>query len=242
MIMIENKRIISIIPARGGSKGVPRKNIKQLLGKPLIAWTIEEAKSSKYIDRVVVSTDDEEIAEKSKKYGAEVPFLRPEELATDDAKTIDVILHALNWLKTRENYYDFLVLLEPTSPLRDVEDIDKCIEILIGNPKAEAIVGVAKLESTHPEFNVAINDEGFIRKSNGTTDFKVLRRQDLEDAYFFEGSIYISEVETLKQKRTFYHKSTLGYVVPKYKSLEVDELCDFICIEALMKAKKEGRL
>lgn len=240
--MIENKRIISIIPARGGSKGVPRKNIKQLLGKPLIAWTIEEAKSSKYIDRVVVSTDDEEIAEKSKKYGAEVPFLRPEELATDDAKTIDVILHALNWLKTREDYYDFLVLLEPTSPLRDVEDIDKCIEILIDNPKAEAIVGVAKLESTHPEFNVAINDEGFIRKSDGTTDFKVLRRQDLEDVYFFEGSIYISEVETLKQKRTFYHKSTLGYVVPKYKSLEVDELCDFICIEALMKAKKEGRL
>jgi N-acylneuraminate cytidylyltransferase/CMP-N,N'-diacetyllegionaminic acid synthase len=203
---------------------------------------IEEAKSSKYIDRVVVSTDDEEIAEKSKKYGAEVPFLRPEELATDDAKTIDVILHALNWLKTREDYYDFLVLLEPTSPLRDVEDIDKCIEILIDNPKAEAIVGVAKLESTHPEFNVAINDEGFIRKSDGTTDFKVLRRQDLEDVYFFEGSIYISEVETLKQKRTFYHKSTLGYVVPKYKSLEVDELCDFICIEALMKAKKEGRL
>lgn len=240
--MIENKRIISIIPARGGSKGVPRKNIKKLLGKPLIAWTIEEAKSSKYIDRVVVSTDDEEIAEKSKKYGAEVPFLRPEELATDDAKTIDVILHALNWLKTREDYYDFLVLLEPTSPLRDVEDIDKCIEILIDNPKAEAIVGVAKLESTHPEFNVAINDEGFIRKSDGTTDFKVLRRQDLEDVYFFEGSIYISEVETLKQKRTFYHKSTLGYVVPKYKSLEVDELCDFICIEALMKAKKEGRL
>lgn len=240
--MIEHKRIISIIPARGGSKGVPRKNIKQLLGKPLIAWTIEVAKSSKYIDRVVVSTDDEEIAEKSKKYGAEVPFLRPNELATDDAKTIDVILHALNWLKTREDYYDFLVLLEPTSPLRDVEDIDKCIEMLIGTPKAEAIVGIAKLESTHPEFNVVINDEGFIRKPDGATNFEVLRRQDLEDIYFFEGSVYISKVEALKQKRTFYHKSTLCYVVPKYKSLEVDELCDFICIEALMKAKKEGRL
>ena len=235
-------KIIAIIPARGGSKGLPRKNIRPLLGKPLVAWTIEQAKKSKHIDRIIVSTEDREIAKISKEYGAEVPFLRPKELATDDAKTIDVILHALNWLKTREEYYDFLVLLEPTSPLRDVEDIDKCIEILIGNPKAEAIVGVAKLESTHPEFNVVINDEGFIRKTDGTTNFKILRRQDLEDVYFFEGSIYISEVEALKQKRTFYHKSTLCYVVPKYKSLEIDELCDFICIEALMRAKKEGRL
>ena len=235
-------KIIAIIPARGGSKGLARKNIRLFAGKPLVAWTIEQTKKSKYIDRIIVSTDDKEIAESSRKYGAEVPFLRPEELATDDAKTIDVILHTLNWLETRGDYYDFLVLLEPTSPLRDVEDMDKCIEILISNPKAEAIVSVAKLESTHPEFNVVLNEEEFIRKPDGTTNFKVLRRQDLEDVYFFEGSIYISEVEALKQKRTFYHKSTLAYVVPKYKSLEVDELCDFICIEALMKAKKEGRL
>ena len=238
MNCLNDRKIFAIIPARGGSKGLPGKNIRTLAGKPLIAWTIEHAKSSKYIDKVVVSTDDPEIAKIAKKYGAEVPFLRPKELATDDAKTIDVILHALNWLATRDDYYDLLVLLEPTSPLRDVGDIDKCIEMLIGNPKAEAIVSVAKLESTHPEFNVVINEEGFIRKPDGTTNFEVLRRQDLEDVYFFEGSIYISDVEALKQKRTFYHKLTLVYVVPKYKSLEVDELCDFICIEALMKAKK----
>jgi len=239
--MIENKRIISIIPARGGSKGVPRKNIKQLLGKPLIAWTIEEAKGSKYINRVIVSTDDEEIAEISKNYGAEV-IKRPKELARDDSPTIDAIMHAINWFEERGEYFDIIVLLEPTSPLRDVEDIDKCIEILIGNPKAEAIVSVAKLESTHPEFNVVINKEGFIRKLNGTTNFKVLRRQDLKNIYFFEGSIYISYIETLKQKRTFYHESTLAYIVPKYKSLEIDELCDFICVEALMKAKIGNRL
>lgn len=234
-----NNKIIAIIPARGGSKGLPRKNIKPLLGKPLVAWTIEQAKNSKYIDRIIVSTDDKEITEISRKYGAEVPFLRPKELARDDSPTIDVIMHAIDWFEKRGDYFDIVVLLEPTSPLRDVEDIDKCVEILIGNPKAKAIVGVAKLESSHPEFNMVINEEGFIRKTDGTTNFKVLRRQDLEDVYFFEGSIYISEVGVLKQKKNFYHESTLAYVVPKYKSLEVDELCDFICTEALMKAKKE---
>jgi CMP-N-acetylneuraminic acid synthetase len=235
-------KIIAIIPARGGSKGLPRKNIKPLLGEPLLAWTIEQAKSSKYIDKVIVSTEDNEIAEISRKYSAEVPFLRPKELARDDSPTSEAIIHALNWFEERGEYFDIVVLLEPTSPLRAVEDIDKCVEILISNTKAKAIVSVAKLESSHPEFNVVINEGGFIRKPDGTTNFKVLRRQDLKDIYFFEGSIYISEVGSLKQKRTFYHESTLAYVVPKYKSLEVDELCDFICIDALMKAKMDGKL
>ena len=240
--MIEKKKIIAIIPARGGSKGIPRKNIKLLAGKPLIAYSIETSLKSRYIDRVVVSTEDEEIAEISKKSGAEVPFLRPKELARDDSPTIDAIMHVINKFEESGEYFDIIVLLEPTSPLRDVGDIDKCVEILISNPEAKGMVSVAKLEGAHPEFNVIINEDGFIRKSDGTTNFKVLRRQDLEDVYYFEGSIYISEVEALKQKRTFYHELTLAYVVPKYKSLEVDELCDFICVEALMKAKMEGKL
>ncbi|MBN1762919.1 MAG: acylneuraminate cytidylyltransferase family protein [Methanomicrobia archaeon] len=235
-------KIIAIIPARGGSKGLPRKNIKPLLGKPLIAWTIEQAKKSKYIDKVIVSTEDEEIAEISKEYGAEVSFLRPKELARDDSPTIEVILHAINWFEKRDEYFDLVVLLEPTSPLRDVEDIDNCVKMLVNNPKAKAIVGIAKLESSHPEFNVVINDMGFIRKPDGTSNFKFLRRQELEEVYFFEGSIYISKIEALKKNRTFYHELTLAYVVQKYKSLEVDELSDFICIEALMKAKIEKEL
>ena len=238
--MREKKKIIALIPARGGSKGIQRKNIKLLAGKPLIAYSIETALKSKYIDRVVVSTEDEEIAEISKKYGAEVPFLRPKELARDDSPTIDAIMHAINRFEESGEYFDIIVLLEPTSPLRDVEDIDKCVEILISNPKAKAIVSVAKLESTHPEFNVVIKNEGFIRKPDGTTNFKVLRRQDLKDIYFFEGSVYISEINTLRQKRTFYHELTLAYVVPKYKSFEVDEFCDFICVESLMEAKWRG--
>jgi len=122
--MYKGKKILALIPARGGSKGLPGKNIKPLLGKPLIAWTIEQAKASKYVDRVVVSTDDDEIAEVAIRYGAEVPFLRPKELARDDSPTIDAILHALDFFSDKGERFDLLALLEPTSPLRDSEDID----------------------------------------------------------------------------------------------------------------------
>jgi len=234
-------KIIAIIPARGGSKGLSRKNIKPLLGKPLIAWTIEQAKESKYFDRIIVSTDSEKIAEISEKSGVEVPFLRPKELARNESPTIDAIMHAISWFEERGEYYDMVVLLEPTSPLRDVEDIDKCIGLLLNNKKARAIVSVAKSEITHPEFNVVINKNNFIRKTDGSTNFSVLRRQDLRDVFFFDGSIYISYTDTLKQKKGFYHELTLAYVVPKYKYHEIDELSDFICVEALMKAKIEGK-
>jgi len=237
----EKTNCLAIIPARGGSKGLPRKNIKPLLGKPLVAWTIEQAKNSKYVNKVVVSTEDKEIAEIAKEHGAEVPFLRPDKLARDDSQRIDVIMHAINWFEERGEDFDILVFLEPTSPLRDVEDIDKCIELLLNNKKARAIVSVAKSELAHPEFNVVINKDGFIRKTDGSTNFRVLRRQELSDVFFFEGSIYISYTDTLKRKKEFYHDLTLAYVVPKYKYHEIDEISDFICVEALMKAKLEGK-
>lgn len=234
--------ILALIPARGGSKGLPRKNILPLAGKPLIAWTIEQALESKYIDKVVVSTEDKEISDISKKYGAEVPFIRPEELASDEAKTMDVIIHALNWFENRGEHFDILVLLEPTSPLRDANDIDCCITTLLENVKAKAVVSVTKLEGSHPEFNVIINEENFIRKADGSSDFKVLRRQELDDIYYFEGSVYVSYVDTLKKFKSFYHELTMPYIVPRYKAFEVDELCDLICIEALINARKRGIL
>ena len=132
MINIKPEKIIAIIPARGGSKGLPRKNILPLAGKPLIAWTIEQAKQSRYIDKVVVSTDDNEIAEISKKYGAEV-VERPKELAMDESPTIDALLYTINWFENNNEYFDMIVLLESTSPLRDVEDIDECFEILMAD-------------------------------------------------------------------------------------------------------------
>ena len=128
--MYKGKNILGLIPARGGSKGLPRKNIIPLLGKPLIAWTIEQALASKYLDRVVVSTDDNEIAEISKKYGAEVPFIRPKELAEDNAKGIDVVLHAIDWLKEndKQKQYDLIMLIQPVSPLSAKEGINKAME------------------------------------------------------------------------------------------------------------------
>lgn len=153
-------RTLALIPARGGSKGLPKKNIMPIAGKPLIAWTIEQATESKHVDRVVVSTDNAEIAEVARNCGADVPFMRPPELATDEAKTVDVALHALAKLKEDEDRYDVLALLEPTFPTRDAKDIDICLEILNGNPRALAIVSVARLTSTHPEFNVVIDERG----------------------------------------------------------------------------------
>jgi len=236
------QKILAIIPARGGSKGLPKKNIKPLLGKPLIAWTIEEAKKSKYIERIIVSTDDKEIAKISSEYGADVPFLRPEKYAQDSSKTADVIIHALNFLEGQNEIYSLIVLLEPTSPLRDAADIDKCIRKLLDTPNAKSIVSVAKHESGHPEFSVVINSDGFIRKHTGKPNFNVLRRQELDDVFFFDGSVYISWIDTFKKTKSFYHESTLAYIINKYKQYEVDDLCDFICIEALMNAKIRGEL
>ena len=131
--MYKNKRILSIIPARGGSKGLPNKNIRPLLGKPLIAWTIEQAKQSKYIDRIIVSTENNEIAEIAKEYGAEIPFIRPKELAMDNTPVLEAILHAMDFLETKNDSHDILLLLECTSPMRYEQDIDGVINKLIDN-------------------------------------------------------------------------------------------------------------
>jgi len=233
--MIKGKTILAIIPARGGSKGLPGKNIKEIAGKPLIAWSIEQGKKSKYIDKLIVSTDDKEIANISKKYGADVPFIRPAELASDKSKTIDTILHAINYFESRENFFDIIVLLEPTSPLRDTEDIDEAIEKLITEKEAESIVGISKVEISHPAFLVRLEDE--FLKPYLYKDFRVLRRQEISDLYFYEGSIYISYSKSLKLRRNFYHDKAIGYTFPKWKSYEVDDISDFVIIEALLKAK-----
>jgi CMP-N-acetylneuraminic acid synthetase len=241
--MYNGKRIIGLVPARGGSKGLPRKNIRQLLGKPLIAWTIEQALASSYLDKIIISTDDEEIAAVARQYGAEVPFLRPAALASDAAKSIDVITHAVQFLGDAGFHFDYLMLLEPTSPLRETEDIDACIKMLVTRDGANSIVSIAKLESGHPEFNVVIdNKTGFIKKIDGSAVFSAPRRQDLTDVYFFDGTIYCSKIETLFSTGTFYHGSTLAYPVPKWKSIEIDDLFDLVCAEALLKARQEGIL
>lgn len=235
--MYKNKAFLAIIPARGGSKGLPGKNIKELCGKPLIAWTVEAGLGSQYIDEVMVTTDSEEIACIAREFGASVPFVRPAELASDTATSFDVVKHAINFYKDKLNKkFDYVVMLEPTSPLRDKDDIDSAIEQLLSNPHASAIVGICKTESQNPAFLATKNDNdclvGYVNK-----DMRVLRRQEISDVYFFEGSVYVSHIATLLDRKTFYHECTLGYEVPKWKSPEIDDIDDFIIVEALMKFK-----
>src|SRR3990172_8434607 len=147
--MYKGKSVLGIIPARGGSKGLSRKNIRLLAGKPLIAWTIEQANTSKYLDKVIVNTDDQQIADTAKKYGADVPFLRPRELAGDTTPMIDVIFHTLNFFKNSGTAFDYLALLEPTSPLRADHDIDNAIQKLISETDADSLVSVGEVHLEH---------------------------------------------------------------------------------------------
>ena len=232
--MYKGQNILGLIPARGGSKGLPRKNIKPLLGKPLIAWTIEQALASKYLDRVVVSTDDKEIAEISKKYGAEIPFIRPKELAEDNAKGIDVVLHAIDWLmkNDRRKQYDLMMLLQPTSPLRKTEDIDKAIELLFLK-EVKAIVSVCEVEH-HPLWaNTLPKDrcmKNFIRQ-----EIMDKNRQELPLFYRLNGAIYLAYCNYIKQCKSFIGKETFAYIMPKSRSADVDNKIDFKLAEILKK-------
>jgi len=235
--MYKDKTFLAIIPARGGSKGLPGKNIKELCGKPLIAWSIEAGLKSKYLDEVVVSTDYQSIADIAKEYGASAPFLRPDYLASDTATSFDAVKHTIDYYKNELNReFDYIVLLEPTSPLREMTDIDNAIEQLL-NSSADSIVGISKTEDQNPAFLVNKDSSDFI-SGYQNKDMKVLRRQDILDVYFFEGTIYVSKSDVLLVKKTFYHKNTIGYEVPKYKSLEIDDIDDFIMVEAIMKHKE----
>lgn len=238
--MINGKSVLSIVPARSGSKGLPGKNVRPLHGKPLIGWSIEHGLESRYADAVVVSTDDEGIAEVARAHGAEVPFLRPAALATDTATSIDVILHTVDALAQIGRQYDLLVLLEPTSPLREPDDIDRALEVLLGQTDAQSIVGVAKAEASHPAFLLRREDQ--FLKPYSSQEFGAIRRQEINDLFFLEGTVYVSWIDALRSRRSFYHQRTMPFEVPKYKSFEVDDLTDFIIVEALMAARMKGSI
>ena len=239
--MINGKSVIGIVPARAGSKGLPRKNIAPLCGKPLIAWSIEAGLRSQYIDLVIVSTDSNKIAGIAAEYGASVPFIRPAELATDETPTIDVVIHALEYLNNqRKQRFDYTVLLEPTSPLRDEADIDRAIKQLVDNVGASSLVGISRTEAQNPAFLVCLSENNFLIGLD-QSEIKPVRRQEIRDVYFLEGSIYVSDTKTLIARKTFCHQETLGCIFPKWKSLEVDDLEDLLMVEALMLHKKFHR-
>ncbi len=236
--MIAGKRVLGLITARGGSKGLPGKNIRPLCGKPLIAWTIDAARAAKTLDAVVVSTDSEDIAAVARAHGAEVPFLRPEALASDGASSIDVVEHAVKFLAAAGRSFDLLVLLEPTSPLREASDIDEGLAQMIAQ-NADSTVSVCRAETEHPAFMFKHGAAGRL-ESAMPGGFKVLRRQDLEPMFFLEGTLYASRIDTLLATRTFCQANTVGYEVPRWKAPEIDDLIDFLHVEAILTHKGLG--
>lgn len=219
-------KILAVIPARGGSKGIPRKNIREIGGKPLLAWTIEEAKKSKYIQRVILSSEDDEIISIAKEYGCDVPFVRPKELSTDDAASVDSILHAINECKG----YDYVVLLQPTSPLRTVEDIDGCIELVL-KEKADFGVTVTEPENSPYWMYTLVNGnlKSLIQQDNMAT-----RRQDLPKAYALNGAVYVANVKALCEQKTFLTETTKAYIMPHNRSFDIDTEIDFKICEHLL--------
>lgn len=213
---------------------MPGKNIKLLGGKPLIAWTIEQAKKSKYLDYIFVSTDCEIIADISKKYNAKVPFLRPKELATDNAKAIDVIMHALDYLEGQGCLFDLVMYLQPTSPLREPEDIDYAIESLFLS-KAQVIVGVCEAEY-HPMTMNTLPPDGCM-KNFLKPELIDTNRQDLPKYYRINGAIYLAYSNYLKIKRSLFGEETYAYIMPRERSVDIDNEMDFKFAEFILKSR-----
>jgi CMP-N,N'-diacetyllegionaminic acid synthase len=216
--------IVGLITARGGSRGIPRKNVTDVAGKPLIAWTIEAALASRHLSEVIVSTDDEEIAATARTYGACVPFMRPAELARDDSPHFAVVEHAIDWLKTHRRVpVQFLLLLQPTSPLRTAQDIDAAVEL--GSLKqAPAVVSVMHTDH-HPYTTYRLQADGTLDVFVPTT-IDYLRRQALPPAYVLNGAIYLNDCEVLLRARTFVPQGTRAYVMPAERSLDIDSPWD----------------
>ena len=234
--MYDRKKVLGLIPARGGSKGVPKKNVRSLAGKPLIAYTIECAKETNIFDYLMVNTDSEEIAETAEKYGAKVPFIRPPELATDTACGMDVIIYTINWFEDKDSKFDILVYLQPTSPLRLPEDIINALNIMKDN-KANAVISVTEAEYPPLWTNILPHDlkmDNFIRK-----DIESKNRQELPTYYRLNGAIYIARWDYLKKYADWYHERVYAYIMPQERSIDIDSEFDFLLAEFIMQKKTD---
>lgn len=217
--MIDGRTVLGVIPARGGSKGIPRKNLRSVGGKPLVAWTIEAGKRSQWIDRLILSSEDEEIIATAKQFGCEVPFVRPRELAADLTPGIDPVIHAITQLPG----FHYVVLLQPTSPLRTTEHIDTCIARCVSQ-RAPACVSVTRLEQ---------GLHGIYRMEGGERLAPVpewpantSRRQDLPAFYQLNGAVYVAECRWLLANRDFVTTETVGYEMPAESSVDIDAEAD----------------
>lgn len=213
--MIKGKKVLAVVPARAGSKGIPGKNLTSVAGKPLIAWTIEAAKQSRFIDRLILSSDDPKIIEVSKKMGCEVPFVRPGELASDEASLVDVVIHAMQ----AEKSFDLVLLLQPTSPLRTTGDIDGALERMMSTG-ASSVVSVTEV-SKSPYWMYELRKdhrlEPFISQGKPAD-----RRQLLPKLHVLNGAIYLIRGETLLKERSFVNADTVAWEMDSASSIDID--------------------
>lgn len=231
--MYKGKKIAALITARGGSKGIPKKNIVKLCGKPLINWTVESAVKSKYIDKIFLSTDSDEIINSVKKFPVEIPFKRPENLSTDKSTSTDVILHFIDWMKKKCNQFDTLLLLQPTSPFRKSVHIDNSIKKFIDSDSLSLISITENIKS--PFLSRKINSKGFVEKLFDAKNEK--RRQDIPLTYYINGAIYLTDVKNFEKYKTFQTTKTLSYIMPYYSSIDIDEPVDLKIAELYFKEK-----
>jgi CMP-N,N'-diacetyllegionaminic acid synthase len=226
--MYKDKRVLAIIPARGGSEGVPRKNIRLLAGKPLLAWTVEAAGESRYIDRCVLSSDDMEIIAVAREFGCDVPFVRPAELASHDTPGIAPVFHAVNAL---DEHYDVVVLLQPTSPLRSAEDIDGAIECCLNSGYGTSVS--VTVSAKHPEWMFSISEQGSLLPFREKE--MALSRQQLNPVYVLNGAVYAITTSLMsEEKRLVIPGKSAAYVMPAERSIDIDTIMDFCFAETLI--------
>ena len=223
--MFQGKKIIAVIPARGGSKGFPRKNIQELSGKPLVAWSIGSAQASKLLDHFVVTTDDVTISKVSEEWGAQV-ICRPSELATDTANIESALFHALEKM---EGNWDLIVLLQPTSPLRLGQDIDDCIRTMF-EKNAPAAISVCEPQKS-PYWMYKVSEEA--RMSPVAAEIDAVRRQDLPKVYSLNGAVYVAEIEWLKSNGRFMSADTAAHIMPIFRSVDIDSELDLVIAESI---------
>ena len=233
--MYKKKKIIAIIPARGGSKGLLNKNIKKISEKPLIYWTLKRVKESKLIDKYFISTDSIKIKNVCEKIGFDIPVLRPSEFAEDDSPSSGVVIHALDYFKKLSLKFDYVVLLEPTSPLRKSDDIDNAIKKLIDDQSSDTLVSLGEVHMEHPSITKKIKTKERHISPFVEEEKVFFQRQQFQKAYFPYGVVYIAKTNYFRNKKTFYSEKTLPFFIERWQNYEIDDQIDFDINELLMK-------
>lgn len=232
--MLNGLKVLALIPARGGSKGIKNKNIIDILGKPLIAYTIEAAKGSRFVDDIVVTTDSEKIKEVALAYGASAPFLRPKELASDHSTTLDAVLHAIDKLRRQGKEYDILLLLQPTAPLRTAYDIDEALN-RFAQKQYQSLTSISEVKD-NPILMREYLEDGTMRKLLNTTS--TVRRQDMKKMYRVNGCIYVNLIKELS-KETSFNDNAVGFIMESAHSVDIDEPSDVALAEYYLKNVKK---